>query len=140
MTQGLCLTDFEGRWIYTRQIDDRTGLGAGQGEGVAKFSADADGLRYDESGTMGFATTPVMKNSRSYLWREAPQGAAVLFEDGRPFHEVCLGEGTPQAAHWCDPDQYDVTYDFSAWPQWSSTWRVKGPRKDYVMVTQYRRG
>ncbi|WP_425099072.1 DUF6314 family protein [Tropicibacter sp. S64] len=133
------MADFEGQWTYIRQIDDRTGLGQGQGAGEAVFTLDAAGLRYDESGTMAFATTPRMKNTRSYLWRLAPRGIAVFFEDGRPFHTVDPGQGQPRAEHWCDPDQYDVTYDFSAWPAWSSTWRVRGPRKDYAMFTWYSR-
>lgn len=139
MTQGLTIADFEGVWSYSRQIDDRLGLGAGHGAGQAQFVPDAEGLRYEESGTLAFASTPEMKNTRRYLWRPAPMGAAVFFDDGRPFHTVDLGQGAPQAAHWCDPDQYDVTYDFSRWPEWSSTWAVKGPRKDYKMTTTYRR-
>ncbi|WP_136441255.1 DUF6314 family protein [Pacificoceanicola onchidii] len=139
MTQGLTIRDFAGLWTYERFIDDRTGLGEGHGKGEAIFTEVAGEMRYDESGTLSFAATPEMKNTRRYLWRPAARGADVFFDDGRPFHSVDLGQGKPQAAHWCDPDQYDVTYDFSRWPEWSSTWVVKGPRKDYKMTTTYRR-
>ncbi|MFW2542610.1 DUF6314 family protein [Primorskyibacter sp. 2E107] len=139
MSRALTIWDFEGAWTYAREIDDATGLGAGAGQGTARFIRQDGALRYDEEGQIAFATTPPMKGSRRYLWRETPAGAAVFFEDGRAFHDVDLRQGSPAAAHWCDPDQYDVTYDFSDWPRWSSLWRVKGPRKDYTMRTTYHR-
>ena len=71
---------------------------------------------------------------RRYLW--GPD-LTVCFEDGRFFHQVPPEGG--QAAHWCDPDQYEVSYDFRAWPDWQTRWRVVGPRKDYAMVSWYRK-
>jgi hypothetical protein len=32
-----------------------------------------------------------------------------------------------------------VTYDFTAWPAWSTAWTVTGPAKDYSMASDYRR-
>jgi hypothetical protein len=60
----------------------------------------------------------------------------VYFADGTFFHRFALSP-QPEAAHFCAPDQYDVTYNFTDWPHWSSTWRVKGPRKDYTMQSRY---
>jgi hypothetical protein len=77
-----------------------------------------------------------MEAERVYLWRASGAGIEVLFDDGRPFHRI---DDSAEAAHWCDPDQYDVTYEFGRWPKWSSRWRVLGPRKDYVMVSNYSR-
>lgn len=78
---------------------------------------------------------------RKYLWQEqrgdAPAQIAVFFEDGRPFHSFDPALATPAASHDCPPDVYEVTYDLSAWPQWQATWRVRGPRKDYLSITHY---
>ena len=102
---------------------------------VARFERDGVGLRYTEKGVLELGGAK-MEAERVYLWRATANGIEVFFDDGRPFHMI--GDST-EAAHWCDPDQYDVTYEFSGWPAWSSRWRVLGPRKDYVMVSEYTR-
>ena len=62
-----------------------------------------------------------MVAERRYLWDEKLN---IYFEDGRFLYQVhALGE---VAAHWCDPDRYDASYDFTDWPKWSCTWRVRG--------------
>jgi hypothetical protein len=61
----------------------------------------------------------------------------VLFADGRPFHAFDPGAARPEAAHDCPPDLYRVRYDFSDWPDWQAAWEVRGPRKDYRMVSRY---
>jgi len=129
------LWDFEGDWQVARRIEDALSGQEGRFEGNARFVRDGVGLRYSERGvlTLGGAS---MEAERVYLWREGAGGIEVLFDDGRAFHRI---DGSAEAAHWCDPDQYDVTYEFSGWPEWSSRWRVKGPRKDYVMVSEYYR-
>ena len=47
----------------------------------------------------------------------------------------------PDALHHCDPDMYNVSYDFTRWSQrkkqWRSVWTVLGPRKDYKMLSSY---
>ena len=80
-----------------------------------------------------------VEGRRRYLWRAVPEGIAVVFEDGRPFHVIAPGADAPEAVHRCDPDVYAVRYDFSRWPCWSSRWEVAGPRKRYAMTTFYTR-
>ena len=76
-------------------------------------------------------------SGRVLLWRfPAPGRVAVLFEDGRPFHEFDPARG--EAEHLCEPDIYRVTYLFQP-DQWDSRWEVHGPKKDYVMETRYTR-
>ena len=75
-----------------------------------------------------------MQVVRRMLWGPGLSGA---FEDGRPFHDVPTEGGA--VSHWCAPDRYDGHYDFSRWPEFRVEWRVRGPRKDYQMVTDYRR-
>jgi hypothetical protein len=79
-----------------------------------------------------------MAASRDYLWREGSGGIAVLYGDGRPFHVIGPGK-VVQALHECPPDRYEVTYNFTRWPEWRMIWKVAGPRKDYVSISDFRR-
>ncbi|MFD2175086.1 DUF6314 family protein [Rhodobacter lacus] len=137
------ITDFEGLWQMERWIDDRFGGQPGHFIGTAELQRDAKSAppgtwNWNESGylTLG-EETPVLA-TRTYLWRPVPPRIEVFFEDGRPFHAFALS-GQATAAHWCDPDDYRVDYDFSRWPDWSATWRVSGPHKDYEMISRYKR-
>jgi hypothetical protein len=137
------LRAFEGRWHLSRVIEDRRAQSSGQFEGRALFAPQAGKLGvldYFETGEMSYAGQPPMAASRAYIWQQAPGGIAVLFDDGRPFHVIEDTRGAPDAVHHCDPDLYHVSYDFSRWAAgWRAVWRVQGPRKDYRMVSEYRR-
>ncbi len=120
-------------------IDDRLTGQTGRFTGTATLTADGPGLTYDETGTLTLGPNPPLQATRRYLWRTDEPRIAVLFADGRPFHSFAPAAPTPAADHWCDPDSYRVAYDFTRWPDWTATWDVTGPRKDYRMTTRYRR-
>ena len=133
------LMDFEGVWRVDRAISHRNGPEA-RFDGQAVFASDNGGLVYREDGHLHMPGQPPIRAERRYLWRVGQAGGIdVCFDDGRAFHRIGVG-GVPEDRHYCDPDIYDVTYDFSAWPVWTSHWEVSGPRKDYTMVTRYSRG
>jgi hypothetical protein len=125
------LEDFLGRWDITREISHGDGTRA-KFTGTALWQPTAEGARQVERGTL-VANGQSFSAERQYLWR----GLDVYFEDGRFFHSVPPEGG--HAAHWCDPDQYDVHYDFAHWPNWTARWQVSGPRKDYTMVSRFSR-
>jgi len=127
------LQDFEGGWVFSRVITHADGRVA-EVSGRALWCPEGAALACHETGEMRMAGFPPMQVERRYLW-----GAdmAVHFADGRFFHTVPANGGG--AAHWCDPDQYDGSYDFSDWPLFRVAWRVRGPLKDYRMTTHYRR-
>ena len=127
------LTDFAGLWTLDRAISHASGP-EGQFKGQAQFSWRGDGLDYVEEGTLTLGASAPLTATQRYRW--AP-GLTVYFEDGRLFHQVPPGGGA--ASHWCAPDQYDGRYDFTDWPRFTVTWTVKGPRKDYRMVSRYAR-
>ena len=127
------LNDFTGRWSVSRIITPAVGPTA-QFDGVAEWTVAKGGLAYEEKGAMTLAGQAPLHAERRYFWAEDLQ---VFFDDGRFFHQVPAIGGC--AHHWCDPDTYQVTYDFSDWPVFAVHWRVLGPRKDYTAVTQYRR-
>lgn len=131
---------FEGLWEIERDIEDVRAGRAGRFVGRASFRPSADGLAYREEGELTLEGAAPMAASRDYLWRDGPGGAIeVLFGDGRFFHAFHPDEAAPAAVHACDPDTYRVRYDFSRWPRWQADWRVTGPRKDYAMLSRFRR-
>lgn len=133
----LDLWAFEGRWQLSRRIENAIGPDM-RLEGEAVFSRSEDALLLVERGTLQVAGAQPMQGEQSYLWRQQGAEIATFFADGRPFFEF---DPTSQcsAGHWCSPDQYDVSLDFSRWPLWQAVWRVKGPRKDYLMRSTYQR-
>lgn len=133
------LSKFTGTWQLERRIEDLIAQRVGTLLGVAVFTPDQDGLVYQERGELVFPDRPPMVAERSYLWRATGERIDVLFADARPFHSFDATDPAPQAHHDCAPDCYDVVYDFTGWPMWSSEWHVKGPRKDYVMHSRYMR-
>ena len=131
-----------GDWAVRRAIVDRRGMVWGRFRGEAAFGragprADA-GLRYRETGHLRYAAAAPMAAERAYLWQAAGREVAVAYGDGRPFHSFRLAGDRAEAVHLCGADRYRVAYEFGAWPEWSATWHVTGPRKDYVMRTRYR--
>lgn len=129
--------DFRGDWLIRREITDHLAGQTGWFSGQASFTPDQTGLRYFETGTLKLAAQPEMTATRRYVWRFLDEHVDVAFEDGRHFHSFHLSDPTAEAAHFCDPDDYEVAYDFGKWPNWRVKWTVKGPRKDYVMMSEY---
>lgn len=136
------LLDFVGVWTISRKINDFAGGAMGRFAGQAQIAPSDDpawpGLTYHESGLLTLGRQAPLKAQRRYLWQQlAPGVIEIRFQDGRPFHHLTLA---PRAAdrHHCAPDLYAVRYALSAWPRWSVSWRVTGPRKNYRMTSLYR--
>lgn len=131
----IALSDLEGQWRLVREIEDLHAGQHGHLAGTCHWHPDAGGLRQEEDGVLRYAAAAPMRARRAYLWRATELGLAVFFDDGRPFHT--LAPGRLDDRHWCDPDLYEVRYDFTAWPCWTQRWRVTGPRKDAVIVSRF---
>lgn len=140
MTLPRTIVDFAGLWHIRREIADRHSGQTGLFAGRATLLPDAKGLVYSETGQLSLGDQPPMSATRRYLWQDLGHGAAIHFEDGRPFHVLPFNTAAPQARHDCPPDDYRVRYDFNAWPDWEAVWTVRGPRKDYTMTSRYARG
>lgn len=125
------LADFEGRWQLARRILHADGPVATL-EGTATWTREGASLIQSEEGELRMPGLAPLRATRAYRWHE---GLDVHFEDGRFFHRVPAGGGSTR--HLCDPDTYDVTYDFTDWPVFIVTWDVQGPRKAYHMVSRY---
>lgn len=128
--------DFLGRWRLTRVIEDALTGTQSRLNGHATIERHETHWIYQERGVLVLPGGQEMQAERVYFWHVNGARIEVTFDDGRAFHGFSLN-GQHQAEHWCDPDQYDVVYDFEAWPKWRSTWSVSGPRKSYCMVSDY---
>ncbi|MFC2969165.1 DUF6314 family protein [Acidimangrovimonas pyrenivorans] len=134
------IEEFEGRWRIARRIDDRRAGAEGRFDGEVVIARGGDGWVYDETGSLSLGAGAPLTATRRYLWQALADGRiAVSFADGRPFHVFDPSAPVPEADHRCQPDFYRVRYDFTAWPDWAAEWEVTGPRKDYRMVSTYRR-
>ena len=124
-----------GVWSLEREIRHGDGR-IDRFSGTCKFTRSGPQLLQDEAGWLETAEGR-FQGARRYVWKEAKGRLDVHFDDMRPFHSIPLGVARPETVHLCPPDRYQVAYDFSAWPHWSSVWTVAGPRKDYVMRTVF---
>lgn len=129
---------FTGSWALHRHIFDLDSQWLGRLEGQADLTPEGEALNYFEQGQLQFGGLTAMTATRRYFWHFPDEDRVeVTFEDGRAFHHFAPNETRAEATHFCDPDTYDVTYDFSGWPVWRVEWRVEGPKKDYRMVSVY---
>lgn len=132
MTQdGRVLADFIGVWSL-RKVITQEGGPDGEFRGSATWRKGVRGLTYHEHGHLRLGDADPIVAERSYVWHP---DLTVHFDDGRFFHTVPATGGSTR--HWCDPDLYEVMYDFAEWPRFQVVWTVTGPRKNYRMACQY---
>ena len=120
-----------GRWVLARRLVDRRVGAYGAMTGELVVSADGEGLRWAERGTLswGGVRRPV---TRTYLLRPGADGWMVLFADGRPFHPWRPGE---PVTHPCRADVYTGLVRVDA-GRVRTLWDVRGPAKDQRLVTR----
>jgi hypothetical protein len=128
-----------GTWELSRTVGDWNFRGS------AVFHAHGPNeLRYEENGVLSKQGTPDIAASRRYLYRYEA-GRIVIYFDERPerIFEILAPKRAPsgtweaQAEHACPPDHYASRYSFAP-ETMQITHVVRGPRKDYEMVTNYR--
>lgn len=128
-----------GPWAFLRCLNDQRLSQRGSIVGRAAFDPDDEGLHYREQGRLWFGGDQG-EALRSYRYRfAAPGRAEVAFEDGRPFHELCLAAGSCTVEHLCGADHYSGTFEALGPHALRVNWRVEGPRKDYRLETDYLR-
>jgi len=133
------LDDFKGAWTLSRTVTDAAYGQNGRLVGQATFVPQNTGLLYHEAGALTLASGAIMQAERSYIWLRDGAGIAVRFADGAAFHRFDPVGQAMGSQHHCGADLYNVTYDFSGWPQWSAAWSVVGPRKNYTSISNFNR-
>jgi hypothetical protein len=130
-----------GRWSFVREIS-----GHGSMTGLATFEGvDANYAVYRESGELRLQGGETLRAEQRYVYAKVEDGFAVYFHDtGELFQcvEFNAVEGDVwkgSASHLCKADVYDSEYCFHGEGTFLVRHAVRGPRKDYVIRTVYRR-
>jgi hypothetical protein len=139
---GAILQSLIGSWAIERRVDDMATL-----TGSVNFERSAENEAvYHETGTLRLSTGYEAAAERKYIYRQCGDGLAVFFDERPPrlFHMVKLirdGDGylTGEAEHICADDVYLTDYKFDSDTQFRVRHRVRGPRKDYTIITLYRK-
>ncbi|MEU9333536.1 DUF6314 family protein [Streptomyces sp. NPDC048290] len=131
-----------GRWRVERLVRDLGSGDEGRFTGATDFTPDGDGggLVHRETGT--FVWRGVARPAeRTLLFRPGswPGTAEVRFADGRPFHGLDLTSGRHTADYPCSADLYRGEFTVTDADHWRTVWRVGGPAKDLLLVTEYGR-
>lgn len=122
-----------GIWRVRRKVVDHM---AGQQivfEGMATITGDT----FVEQGEV-VADGRALPAIRRYRLQRSGSATEVLFSDGRPF--ATFGELPNQRVeHHCGDDLYAGRFLFIRPDFWVEFWRVRGPRKRYISLTQFER-
>ncbi|MEU7577653.1 DUF6314 family protein [Streptomyces sp. NPDC041068] len=138
------LAHLAGTWHVERTVHDLTDGSEGLFTGTTFFSPlpapDTGALLHHESGTFTWhGTARPAERTLRFLPGGEPGTVRVEFADGRFFHDLDLRTGRWTADHPCAADLYRGEFAVTDADHWSSRWRVGGPAKDLLLVTQYRR-
>jgi hypothetical protein len=119
-----------GPWSLHRTIEDRLAGETTTVTGTLTLERAGDEVAWHEAGEWERrgARLPVERTlrvvRRDSLWW-------VLFEDGREFHPWSPGV---EVVHPCGADTYRGLVEGTP-EAWRVTWEVRGPAKDYTMVS-----
>ncbi len=105
--------------------------------GVARCSASAGGLLFEERGVMAIGSYSGEAVRRCVFRLRGAGVAEISFEDGTPFHLLDLREGAARVWHDCAPDRYEGRYRVLGPDRWTLVWRVTGPRKRQLIASRF---
>jgi hypothetical protein len=130
-----------GSWRAERSVRDLAGGEEGRFSGTTAFGPlEGGGLLHHESGTFTWRKVPrPAERTLCFLPGSTPGTADVRFTDGRPFHHLDLTSGRHVAAHPCAADLYRGQFTVLGKDHWRTVWRVGGPAKDLLLITDYAR-
>jgi hypothetical protein len=132
-----------GTWKLTRTIHPQ-----GRFDGTARFEpTEPNTLFYREEGLLSLPGAIESSANREYLYRLENDHICVYFVENPPrlFHSLELKSQTPEAAitaaakHVCIADEYVSDYLFRRDGTFRIRHKVNGPRKHYVLDSEYQR-
>lgn len=139
-----------GDWTFDRVVTDHLASETITVRGRTSFElVDPGRVRWTEHGTLRRAGGEAEVSRELFVVRR-DDGWTVTFSDGRDFHPWVPNR---RVEHLCGADTYRGLAEFGAGvgtsanrahedppgEQWTLTWWVSGPRKDYEMVTRLTR-
>jgi hypothetical protein len=135
------LVYLSGGWSVVRSVRDLTSGAEGVFTGTTVFGPlDDGGLLHRETGTFVWQGVPrPAERTLRFLPGTAPGTADVRFGDGRPFHDLDLTTGHWRTDHPCAADLYRGAFEVHDENRWRTLWRVGGPAKDLLLVTDLTR-
>jgi len=128
-----------GAWQLTRVGWDGMPARTMRMRGMARFSACAAGLLFEERGLMTVGAYVGEAARRTLFHVEGGSVAEVCFEDSKPFHHLNLATGLAHVRHDCPPDRYEGRYRVLAPTCWLLSWQVTGPRKNQTITSRFTR-
>ena len=135
-------------FTFERVIRDALAHAEFRARGVARWSplpagagagARARALAQAEEGEL-VGTGAAVRAAYTWHWADDDDdgGATIRFPDARVFVEgVDVSRGPCAVAHSCAPDSYAGVFAVDDDGALRVTWRVTGPRKDYVSETRF---
>lgn len=143
--------NFQGHWAFDRVVLNTHENTEEKASGEAVFTAagipDQDRLKYIENGFLQLSShQKKIKFSRRYLYQRIENAIEVYFDDGIDkgllFQKLTLDSNSALfkgSEHLCRLDKYNSTYLFLSENEFQTTYTVVGPKKNYTIVTDYRR-
>lgn len=130
-----------GSWQVARAVRDLASGATGEFSGTTVFGPlDGGGLLHRETGIFVWQGVPrPAERTLRFLPGPTPGSADVRFADGRPFHDLNLTSGHWRTDHPCAADLYRGEFEVYDEDHWRTTWRVGGPTKEQLLVTDYTR-
>lgn len=139
-TSGFDLSDYEGAWSLHRQSTDGAEM-----LGQATITRDNEHYLYEESGELTLPTGERLLFNRTYCWVGDGATLRIFFDRACRnlfLHLIPVFDRTNyigRASHKCGDDFYDAEFTFEGGQAFRTTYSVSGPRKDYVLTSEYRR-
>ncbi|MFZ0631732.1 MAG: DUF6314 family protein [Acidobacteriaceae bacterium] len=134
----------QGEWSFVREVPRKATM-----TGRARVLQTGEGrARYDETARVLLADGKTLTGSQSYRYRRLPppaNGFDVLFPENEElferldFHLSPEGSLHADAEHHCAPDHYISHFTLDREDRLFVEHSVKGPHKEYVVRTTYRR-
>lgn len=138
-TSAFDLSIYEGEWSFHRQSTDGAAM-----LGQATISPENDHYIYEESGELTLPTGRRLIFNRTYYWVGDGAALRIYFDSACRnlfLHLIPVFDGTKHvgsASHQCGGDTYDAELTFGG-QAFRTMYTVSGPRKDYVLASEYRR-
>ena len=119
-----------GTYTFQRTIDDRYSRITHQASGMLHICQTA----WNENGVLhSLDNAPFYQR---YLLDFTAEGVCVSYPNGAEFYRLPHIHGTHHIRHQCGDDVYQGTWAYETTTLHLS-WDVKGPRKEYTMITVY---